>query len=689
MKSCQPICYPSSSHLPIHHFSLVIFLITAAIFASYGGNETDHLALLSFNSMITNDPYRALTSWNSSFHFYDWNGVLCGKKHKRVTRLLLLYKKHLLDNKLSKAKHFSLSRLIYNMMHVLESLLLCILFMSGGILTLGLKEDANRSLCIEEERKALLDVKANLIDLHGNLSDWASEGEKMDCCKWAGVTCNNQTGHVIQLDLTFGSSGFAGKLSPSLQVLNQLQYLNLSGINFQSNTLPNNLGSLSNLQVLDISSANLSGSIPYQLANLSNLLRLDLSRNFLRGSIPFSFGDLTSLTYLDMSQNQLGGNIPKSLGNCSSLAQLDLSQNLLNGSMPDIMGQLSNLRFLNLSSNSLEGMLPNMTFSFLGYVAMDLSNNHFEGRVPLLPSRLAALNLSGNRFSGTLSFLCEIDGFVSFLDLSNNLFLGNLPDCWANRRVLKVLNLSNNNLSGEIPSSLGKMLAVEALYLRANAFVGEFPMSMSNCIRLRFLDLGENKLSGVIPEWIGEELSGLYVLALGSNQFYGRLPSQVCWLSNLQVLDLSNNELSGSIPRCFDNFTAMTRGSFGDDMTKHYYLSYIPIVPDPSNIPSSFESLNSEEAHFLDNALVTWKGKERCGFPPPPPKKDVEEDEDDFWKSYYIGMGAGFAVGFLGICGALILNRHWRYFFFAWLRDMKDWIYVTMAVHISKLERKF
>ncbi|GKB82010.1 kinase-like domain-containing protein [Tanacetum coccineum] len=57
--------------------------------ASYGGNETDHLALLSFKSKITQDPHKVLTSWNHSFHFCDWSGISCGKRHKRVIALRL------------------------------------------------------------------------------------------------------------------------------------------------------------------------------------------------------------------------------------------------------------------------------------------------------------------------------------------------------------------------------------------------------------------------------------------------------------------------------------------------------------------------------------------------------------------------------------------------------------------------
>ncbi|KAL9991719.1 putative non-specific serine/threonine protein kinase [Helianthus debilis subsp. tardiflorus] len=120
----------------------------------------------------------------------------------------------------------------------------------------------------------------------------------------------------------------------------------------------------------------------------------------------------------------------------------------------------------------------------------------------------------------------------------------------------------------------------------------------------------KNKLSGVIPEWIGE-LSKLYVLVLGSNRFYGMLPSKVCWLHNLQVLDLSNNGLSANIPRCFDNFTAMARRSFRDDViTSHAYSSAIPVkcyFLNGNECPSD----PVEEAQFLDNAWVAWKGAKR------------------------------------------------------------------------------
>ncbi|GJS07160.1 putative leucine-rich repeat protein [Tanacetum coccineum] len=241
-------------------------------------------------------------------------------------------------------------------MLVIVLFLLCIgSFVNADNVTSGITRS-----CIEKERQALLLVKENLVGAHNSLGNWGSEEEKKDCCKWVGVSCDNHTGHVIGLDLSNSSNRLVGNISTSLHVLHQLEYLNLSGIDFQSSPIPNFLGSLTSLRRVDISAANLSGPIPRHLSNLSYLLHLDLSHNILTGSIPFSFGDFTSLMYLDLSRNQLEGVIPRSFENSSSLVQLNLSENLLNGTLPSFAG-CPTLKELVLHRNNLYGVVPYFT----------------------------------------------------------------------------------------------------------------------------------------------------------------------------------------------------------------------------------------------------------------------------------------------------------------------------------------
>ncbi|XP_058189560.1 putative receptor like protein 25 [Rhododendron vialii] len=61
---------------------------------------------------------------------------------------------------------------------------------------------------------------------------------------------------------------------------------------------------------IDFSSNNFSGEIPNAIGKLNSLIVLNISHNSLRGNIPESLENLTSLESLDISSNQLTGRIP-------------------------------------------------------------------------------------------------------------------------------------------------------------------------------------------------------------------------------------------------------------------------------------------------------------------------------------------------------------------------------------------
>ena len=58
----------------------------------------------------------------------------------------------------------------------------------------------------------------------------------------------------------------------------------------------------------------MTGPIPAELGSLSNLEQLWLSSNQLTGSIPAELGALTNLEWLWLSHNGLSGSIPAELG---------------------------------------------------------------------------------------------------------------------------------------------------------------------------------------------------------------------------------------------------------------------------------------------------------------------------------------------------------------------------------------
>jgi hypothetical protein len=132
-------------------------------------------------------------------------------------------------------------------------------------------------LCHEDERSALLQFKDSFIInksasahpfAYPKVASWTPEGEhSTDCCSWDGVECNEDTGHVIDLDLN--SSCLYGSINSnnSLFRLFQLQRLNLADNRFNDSQIPLEVGNLSRLTYLNLSSSTFSREVPQRFNN--------------------------------------------------------------------------------------------------------------------------------------------------------------------------------------------------------------------------------------------------------------------------------------------------------------------------------------------------------------------------------------------------------------------------------------
>ncbi|EPS69776.1 hypothetical protein M569_04987, partial [Genlisea aurea] len=79
----------------------------------------------------------------------------------------------------------------------------------------------------------------------------------------------------------------------------------------------------------------------------------NLSGNGISGGIPSSLGTVTGLEILDLSYNSFTGSIPESLGQLTSLRILDLNGNSLSGRVPAALGgRLLHGSSFNFSDNS-------------------------------------------------------------------------------------------------------------------------------------------------------------------------------------------------------------------------------------------------------------------------------------------------------------------------------------------------
>ncbi|CAL9100475.1 unnamed protein product [Musa textilis] len=154
------------------------------------------------------------------------------------------------------------------------------------------------------EGDALNSLKTSLNDPNNVLQSW--DPTLVNPCTWFHVTCDSDNS-VIRVDL--GNADLSGSLVPQL-------------------------GSLKNLQYLELYSNNINGTIPSELGNLTNLVSLDLYLNKFNGEIPDSLGNLKNLRFLRLNNNSLLGHIPASLTTIQALQVLDLSNNNLSGEVP-------------------------------------------------------------------------------------------------------------------------------------------------------------------------------------------------------------------------------------------------------------------------------------------------------------------------------------------------------------------
>ncbi|XP_060190906.1 probable LRR receptor-like serine/threonine-protein kinase At3g47570 [Lycium barbarum] len=218
--------------------------------------------------------------------------------------------------------------------------------------------------------------------------------------------------------------------------------------------IPNEVGNLRSLLILDISGNNLVGSIPTSIGNLRNLQVLNLYENTLTGLIGDSLCKLQRLGNIYFGQNQLPGSLPNCLGNVTSLREIYLGSNKLSSNIPASLGNLKDLVVLDLSSNNMGGSLPAEIGNLKVAVYMDLSMNQFSNGIPR-----------------------EIGGLQNLekLSLSHNKLQGSIPDSMSNMIGLEFLDVSRNNITGIIPKTLEKLQNLKYFNVSINKLYGEIP----------------------------------------------------------------------------------------------------------------------------------------------------------------------------------------------------------------------
>ncbi|CAL5430552.1 unnamed protein product [Camellia sinensis] len=432
------------------------------------------------------------------------------------------------------------------------------------------------------------------------------------------------------------------------------------------------------VDLLDLSNNSLSG--PITVSDDNAFTSLGLSNNHLTGVISVSLCKAKNIILIDFSNNQLSGKIPPCLGQLNQLSVLDLTNNSLYGEIPSSLGSLQSLNFLHLRNNKFFGKLPLSLQNLTNLLTIDLGENVFTDNIP----SWIGYNLTN----------------LKFLNLQSNNFYGDIPPQLCCLQNLQLLNLAQNNITGNIPRCFGNFTAMVDLHrghfshpfnysteanYEENILDSMKGRELEYTKTLKFLvsmDLSNNGIVGEIPEEL-MDLSGLLNLNLSGNHLKGRIPNNIGNLTQLESLDLSRNKLSGPIPPSLSSlrYLSYLNMSFNNLSGRIPTGNQLRTLDDPSIYIGNDDGLCGAPLNScLDDK--SSDGDHKHGD-----EGKVADETDFLW--FYAGIGPGFSVGFLGVCGTLNFKKSWRYVYFQFIENNYNWILVTIAIKFAQLKRKF
>ncbi len=257
---------------------------------------------------------------------------------------------------------------------------------------------------------------------------------------------------------------------------------------------------LATLRVLDLSGNALDTEFPIDALLLFNLRTLNLANTRLLGNLgtlcqrlqQLPGANALALQNLDLSGNNLTGEIPSCLGVISPVN---------NGGTP-APTRYANLAVVNLSNNRFSGTIPASLLALRNIRQVNLQNNSLTGALPTLArTTQLAQNVSANNVSTSktstdkTSTEAHSAESLEVLNVAQNQLSGLLPREIAAFVSLKELNISRNAVGGEIPKEMGGMQALERLIADDNLLRGAIPEELARLRNLRTLGLANNALS--------------------------------------------------------------------------------------------------------------------------------------------------------------------------------------------------
>ncbi|KAL5728965.1 hypothetical protein ACHQM5_001983 [Ranunculus cassubicifolius] len=182
--------------------------------------------------------------------------------------------------------------------------------------------------------------------------------------------------NLIYLDLRFNN--FSGQIPNNVFTMN-LDAIFLNNNQFEGQ-IPLSLGN-SQASVINLANNRFSGDIPtsfgYMGPQLKEVLFLN---NQLTGCIPEGVGFLSEMEVMDVSFNSLMGHLPDSMSCLNQIEVLNFAHNQLSGVLPDLVCSLKKIINLTVSYNFFSGFSEGCSNLFFRNIGFDYAGNCIPGR---------------------------------------------------------------------------------------------------------------------------------------------------------------------------------------------------------------------------------------------------------------------------------------------------------------------
>lgn len=167
--------------------------------------------------------------------------------------------------------------------------------------------------------------------------------------------CIGKLSNLTLLNIDFSIGIADGNKEPiagfpeSIWDLTNLEYLTMNALSSTGGPIPGDkVAKMTNLKSLTINNCGITGTIPAEIFEFGKLNNLSINHNKITGSIPAEIGNCTKLNIVRLSNNQLTGNVPEELAKCEMLSICDLSGNQLSPELPAALKahpKFSNFKF--------------------------------------------------------------------------------------------------------------------------------------------------------------------------------------------------------------------------------------------------------------------------------------------------------------------------------------------------------